>query len=91
MTPRGYLAMERFQGYDGFLGMIRFDDLWVWVGLMALVLLRLPLQICLSHSLIAESECKAPHGRLYAHYLHAYPCRADDLRGQLSKMNDCID
>ena len=54
MTPRGYLAMERFQGYDGFLGMIRFDNLWVWVGLTALVLLRLPVRICLSHSLMAD-------------------------------------
>ena len=58
MTPRGYLAMERFQGYDGFLGMIRFDNLWVWVGLMALVLLRLPLHICLSHSLMADRNVK---------------------------------
>ncbi|MBR3108759.1 MAG: hypothetical protein IKH30_16485 [Clostridia bacterium] len=58
MTPRGYLAMERFQDSGGFLGMIRFDDLWVWVGLMALVLLRLPLQICLSHSLMAERNVK---------------------------------
>ena len=58
MTPRGYLAMERFQGYDGFLGMIRFDNLWVWVSLMALVLARLPLHICLSHSLMADWNVK---------------------------------
>jgi len=46
--------MERFQGYDGFLGLIRFDNLWVWVALAALILLRLPLHILLSHSLMAD-------------------------------------
>ncbi len=58
MTPRGYLAMERFQGYDGFLGMIRFDNLWVWVGLLALVLARLPLHIGLSNSRMADRNVK---------------------------------
>ena len=54
MAPRGYLIMELFQGYEGFLGMIRFDNLWVWVALAALILLRFPLHILLSHSLMAD-------------------------------------
>ncbi len=62
MAPRGYLVMERFQGYDGFLGMIRFDNLWVWVGLAALVLLRFPLRLALSHSLMADRNVKRVMG-----------------------------
>ena len=58
MAPRGYLIMDRFQGYDGFLGTIRFDNLWVWVGLAALILLRFPLHILLSHSLMADRTAK---------------------------------
>ena len=58
MAPRGYLIMERFQVYEGFLGMIRFDNLWVWVGLAALILLRFPLHILLSHSLMADRTAK---------------------------------
>ncbi len=51
---RGNLYQPRFQGYDGFLGMIRFDNVWLWVGLAVLVLLRFPLRILLSHSLMAD-------------------------------------
>ena len=51
---RGNLYQPRFQGYDGFLSTIRFDNVWLWVGLAALVLLRLPLRISLSHSLMAD-------------------------------------
>ncbi len=54
MAPRGYLIMERFQGCGGFPGLIRFDNLWVWVALAALPLLRLPLHILLSHSPMAH-------------------------------------
>ncbi len=54
MTFRGYLIQDRFQGYDGWLGMIRFDNLWVWVALAALILLRFPLHILLSQSLMAD-------------------------------------
>ena len=42
MTPRGYLSMERFQGRNGFLGKIRFDSLWAWVGLYDPCLLTHP-------------------------------------------------
>ncbi len=51
---RGNLYQPRFQGYDGFLGMIRFDNVWLWAGLAVLVLLRIPLRISLSHSLMAD-------------------------------------
>ena len=51
---QGNLYQPRFQGYDGFLGMIRFDNVWLWVGLAVLVLLRFPLRILLSHSLMAD-------------------------------------
>ena len=50
----GNIYQPRFQGYDGFLGMIRFDNVWLWVGLAVLVLLRIPLRISLSHSLMAD-------------------------------------
>ena len=55
---RGRLYMPRFQGYDGFLGWIRFDNPWLWAGLAALVLLRIPLRICLSRSLMADRNVK---------------------------------
>ena len=51
---RGNLYQPRFQGYDGFLSLIRFDNVWLWVGLAVLVLLRIPLRISLSHSLMAD-------------------------------------
>ena len=70
---RGNLYQLRFQGYDGFLGMIRFDNGWLWAALAALVLLRIPLRISLSHSLMADRTVTMKDGKIILEAVNEAP------------------